>query len=296
MLTPLVLLALQSSYQDGFETRVSLDRFADGWERVTGPGYPGWNEAARVELAPGGGYALRLRTLGSAVAVRRAAAQAWAVDPARPWRLTARVKLSGLRRNAATAALRWLDRRGELVREDVSAPVTAEGAWAPLVLDVPFPPGDAATAQVVLRYGGPDVRGEALFDDVRLEPSTLLRLEPAGGGAAVFPSGARPRMRVTAFGLGAGDHVLLLRGVAAMGPLPIAPGTPLSVELPALAPGCHELRAAVEGGDGLSATAVETIAVLPADEPPGRRRWIGATFNPFTSEIPDPAALVRLGG
>ncbi|HYF01037.1 MAG TPA: NEW3 domain-containing protein, partial [Planctomycetota bacterium] len=36
--------------------------------------------------------------------------------------------------------------------------------------------------------------------------------------------------------------------------------------------------------------------VLPADEPPGRPRWIGATFNPFTSEIPDPAALVRLGG
>ncbi|HEX7901618.1 MAG TPA: hypothetical protein VF950_27920 [Planctomycetota bacterium] len=307
MLLTLALALAQERYDEDFENRQSLDVVYDHWERVRSPEHPAYNTLV-VELDPAGArsgrHVLRLVTRGGAVALRMTTRAAWRVDPARPYRLTVHARISGATRNAAAAAVEWLDRRHEILREDVSAPLAAAAEWTPIALDIPAPPPTAVWARVRLQYGGGDVRGECRFDALSLEATTRLEIAPAGRISPIFEPGTPIRFEITVRGLAAGEYRLTTRTRAAdgaeahrAGALAIRPDRPCLVEIPPHPPGYYDLIAEIAGPSGPEIRA-ESPLVVPNGWifRPRAPRWIGMSINLFSREVPDAAAFALLAG
>ncbi len=300
----LLALALQEPplrYAESFENRERLDVVYDHWERVHSPDHPAYNDIA-VDRDPAGSidglHLLRLSTRGGATAFQMSPRAAWRIDAGRPYRLSVSVRATGAVRNTATASLHWLDRKFNLLREDLSPPLIPGKSWTALTLDAPLSPADALWVRVRLEYAGGDVRGECRFDALALEPVVRLELAASGRRLPVFEPGAPIRFETAAYGLEPGAYTVTLRTEPhASAPAELRPGKPLRVELPPHDPGFYVLTAEVAGPKGVALRREAALVVPnPWRSRPPEARWIGASVNPFSRDLPDAAALAQLAG
>lgn len=288
-------LAAQEAWVEDFEEGLHAR-----WRKVESPEHPFYNRAEVVQdvgAAPSGSRYLRLVTQGGNVAVEIHPALAVPVDPQGAYRLRLRARLQGARRNAAWAGVTWRDPGGRPLAPPIRTPaLSGEDAWTELYLDLPEPPPEAASATILLAFEGPDVRGEAHFDLVRLERHIFYEIRPADRPHALYKPDERPRFRISARGLPAGERILrpALIGESGRRTLPeiaLRPEAPAaSLELPPLPPGPYRLE--------LAPDALAPLAVLP---PP----WPEASpaESPFTLRLdpnaplpPQTGTLLRAAG
>ena len=283
-------LALPQDFFDEFEGP------AGAWERVRSEEHPAYN---RVDAERG--Y-LRMVTQGGKTAVELSPEAAWTVDPARSYRLTLLARLEGTRRNAASASLFWRDAQlRPLGPPQRSVVLSSPGEWQELALEVPRVPAGAVRATIRLDFEGPDVRGEAGFDRLRLSACALVEVRPAGRDLPVFSPGERIALEATAHGIGAEALLeVLLRSAdgneSARTEWPVAAGVAARLELTPLKPGSYRVETtARRRGETLAARDFPLLVPNPA--------WLrsdaagyGARFDPSTVTYWGAGELVRLTG
>src|SRR5438105_4079361 len=112
-------------FLEDFEEPPSPDAICPGWERVRSPAHPAWNRIERVRGgAPSGEYFLRMTSMGGSTALQMMKENAWPIDPARSYRLSALVRIDVARRNIATVTVIWLDKQRAVVGEVPSLPAS----------------------------------------------------------------------------------------------------------------------------------------------------------------------------
>ncbi len=269
-----------------FDRSPSPGQVYEGWEPVRSSEHPAYN---RIEwVSEGGNGFVRLTTQGRKTALRMTPGTGWQVDPSLTYRLEARVRLSGTRRNEAVATLVWSDGASR-----TRGAVRGSGEWTEIQVEIRKVPGGARALAVELGFEGPDVRGTCDIDWVRLLRRPFVDIRPASGVFDSFPAG----VEITAGGLPAGEHPLRVRVLDGSGnekaPASshrIATGGTARVEFPSLEPGPYEVEARVEG----SAKKVPILVASPG--PPAEAPAFGAAINPYAQDLPAAAALVRLAG
>jgi hypothetical protein len=287
-------LPAQETWIEDFEQGLFLR-----WRKIESPEHPFYNRAEIAEeagAAPSGIRYLRLVTQGGKVGVEIHPAVAVPVDAQAAYRLRLWIRLQGARRNSAWGALAWRDSRGRPLAPPVRTPALAgQDVWTEVQADLPEPPPEAASATILLAFEGPDVRGEAHFDLVRLERRVFYDVRPVDRPHPVYEPAERPRLRIRARGLPPGEHALrpTLAGGTERRALPevlLRPdATPVPLELPPLPPGAYRLE--------LAPNVDTPLVVLP---PP----WPEASplENPFHLRLdaaslpPEPGALLRAAG
>lgn len=291
-----LVLFLQETWSEDFEENLS-----SRWRKIESPEHPFYNRAEVAEdlgAAPSGTHYLRLVTQGGKTAVELDPTRAVPIDPQAAYRLRLWARLQGSRRNAAYAALTWRDSRGHPLAPPARTPeLSGEDAWTELHLDLPEPPPEAAAATILLVFEGPDVRGEAHFDLVRLERRVLYEIRPADRPHAVYEPSERPRFRIHGRGLPAGESVLRpacatpaeRRSLPEVVLRPEEPAT--SVELPPLPPGAYRLELAPEAQVPFVVLAPPWPDADPAAAPPFLLR-----LDPSSPLPLHPGALLRAAG
>jgi hypothetical protein len=293
-------------YTEDFENPPLGGGIYDGWDRLISPLYPPYN---RITLerdsrrAHSGERFLSLVTQGGFTAFQMNPRGAWKIEPGRTYRLTVYARLTGTRRNAATASLVWLDRRFRPLRVDASSPLVGEAEWRPLGVEAAEAPEGALWVAVRLEFGGEDVRGECSFDSVRLNSPPGLAITPLDRRLPLFETPAKPRFRVVPTQLPLSRYWLetAVTGVsgAERAPRrrwPVLPGSELEVELPLEEPGAFTLQATLLGPTGpVLGASIPFLIVGPAwmpSEEPGH--LFGGLFDPGAQTYLDPAKLVQL--
>jgi hypothetical protein len=299
-------LAPGSDYTEDFENPPVQGGIYDGWERLLSPVYPPYNRIT-VERdsrrAHSGERYLSLVTQGGFTAFQMNPRGAWKIEPNRTYRLTVYARLTGTRRNAASASLVWLDRRFRPLRVDASPSLVEGGDWSPLVIEAAQAPEGALWVAVRLEFGGEDVQGECSFDSVRLDSPPGLSIAPLDLRLPVFETPARPRFRILPTQLPLGRYWLEIAATGDSGAerirrqrLPAIPGSELIVELPLEERGAYTLEATLLGREGpLLRASIPFLIVGPAWMPSGEPgRLFRGLFDPGAQTYVDPAKLVHL--
>ncbi len=297
---------LQEKSED-FEKRESLTVIYDGWEQVQTPDHPPYNDVSVVldaASAPSGNHYLRFRTQGGNTAFQMLKSNAWKIDPARSYRFSAYVRLTGTKSNAAFITLNWMDERYAAIQEDRSSALADAGAWTEMSVDIPRLPLETRWMTARLNFEGPDVRGECAFDKLQLGGQTRILIAPAGAGLPVFDRAAAPEYAVTVPALPEGEHTVELASrtlwnveTARSARTPIASNTPVTLKLPPHAPGFYEVRAEIRNGSGIvTQRTVPLIVPNPWVSPSPAARMFGGAFNPFTTGYVNPGGLATLAG
>jgi hypothetical protein len=234
---------------EDFETPV-----LDGWERDASDPYPPYNNARTVPdpAAKSGRQVLRMTTMGGPTAITR---HAWPVDPSRPFRLRVFVRLTGTKRNSASATIVWLNGDAERVASSKSASVTRPGAWTEVRVDVAKVPAGVAAASIRLDFDGDDVRGDCDFDDLRFGAVELLQVRPVGRAHAVFSPDEEMRVEFSLLGAPTGEVpvTLLLKsseGSEERRSFVLDGDSAATFDLRPLRPGVYELDASARGRRG----------------------------------------------
>lgn len=288
-------LAAQDAWIEDFEEGLHAR-----WRKIESPEHPFYNRAEVTEdlgAAPSGTHYLRLISQGGKTAVELDPTRAVPIDPQAAYRLHLWIRLQGTRRNAAYLALTWRGSRGRPLAPPVRTPeLSGEDAWTEVHLDLPDPPSEAAAATILLAFEGPDVRGEAHFDLVRLERRVLYEIRPADRPHAVYEASERPRFRIRGRGLPAGESVLRPACAAAerraLPEVVLRPEEPATlVELAPLPPGAYLLE--------LAPGAQAPFVVLPPPWPDADPADVPPFFFRLDPSAPfplHPGALLRAAG
>jgi hypothetical protein len=297
-MSPLALLIVLAQ-----ESSEDFEGPAGAWDRVRSDDHPAYNRVT-VEhdpaAAPSGARYLRLVSQGGNTAVELTPRAAWAVDPARAYRLSALARLTGTRRNTASVLLVFRDAGGGTLGAPVrSRLLSAAGGWRELSVEVPRVPPGAAAATVRLEFEGPDVRGEAGFDRITLTPGALLEVRPVGREWPVFEAGEKVEFAVTAYGVPGEAHLgLSIRTadgqVKARTEWPVPAGVPTPLELPALEAGSYRVEAVLSKGEERLASR-DFPLLVPNFAWRGRgAAWVGGVFDPSVVPPRGAGELARL--
>src|ERR1043166_1525794 len=173
---------------EDFEEAPPAEAIVAGWQRVASPHHPAWNRIERVrdpKDARSGEHYLRMTSLGGSTALEMQKERAWKVEPGHFYRLSALAKLKAAKRNIATLTAIWLDGNGAALSETASHPISGQGEWRELALDLPAPPESAAAIAIRLSFDGEDLAGECWFDRLVLRRPAIIRLFPAEGNLPV---------------------------------------------------------------------------------------------------------------
>jgi hypothetical protein len=295
-------------YLEDFEEPPARGTIYNGWERVSSPNHPAWNRIERVqdpEGARSGECYLRLTTQGGATAFQMQKKVAWAIDPARSYRLSALVRLTATQRNTATITISWLNRRFETLDEATSPPASGDGGWREVTVDLPTVPEGTVWAIVRLSFAGPDVRGECCFDRLMLTRPPRLSILPADRTLPIFDPTRPPRLNIVARELPEGHHEADVRLRAGDGRervlrrgLPVRDAAVVPVELPLLDPGMYTVIVSLSGPDRVPTD--RECPVLVAGRPwlahPRQSNLFGGSFDPFVRDYPDARGLAELAG
>jgi hypothetical protein len=262
-------------FRDDFERPV-----LEGWDRVASDLHPPYNVVELVRdpgSAKSGSQFVRFQSLGGFTALRRPLQDACPVDSTRAYRMTAYARLQDTRSDGASLSLTWVNGDGDVVAVTRSEPVRQTGNWVKLALDVAHVPEGAIGASPGLEFGGDDVRGRCDFDQVVLEATELIELEPVGRTSAVFDAGESPRFTLWLVGAAPGIHrvSVVLSGDAGVGErrivvLTIPDEAKVEVAFAPVPPGAHELVASLDGQDGERRFPV----LIP-------NPWVSAVETPF---------------
>ena len=284
----------QETWIEDFE-----DNLSSRWRKIESLEYPFYNRAEIAEeagAAPSGSRYLRLVTQGGKVGVEILPAAAVPVDPQGAYRLRLWIRLPGARRNSAWGALVWRDSRGDPLAPPARTPaLSGQDAWTEVQADLPEPPPGAAFATILLAFEGPDVRGEAHFDLVRLERRVFYDVRPVDRPHPVYEPAERPRLRIRARGLPPGEHAL--RPTLAVGTerraLPevlLRPdGTPVPLELPPLPPGAYRLE--------LTPNVDTPLVILAPPWPEASPETLPFCLHLDPAALPsEPSSLLRAAG
>lgn len=293
-------------YLEDFEDVPAKGSIYTGWERVASPLHPAWNRVEQVrepETARSGDSFLRFTTQGGATAFTMLKKIAWAIDPARSYRLSALVRLTATRQNIATLTISWLNRRFETIDETTSPPAAGDGGWHEIALDLPAVPPSTVWAVVRLGFEGPDVRGECCFDRLMLTRPPRLRIFPADRILPVFDPTRAPRLNIIARELAEGNHQaeVRLRGpdgketVLRRG-LQVRDGATVPFELPLLEPGAYTVVASLSGPDRVPIDRECPILIHGKSwlASPRQASLFGGSFDPFVRDYPDARGLSEL--
>ncbi|MBI2901695.1 MAG: hypothetical protein HYY17_16040 [Planctomycetes bacterium] len=309
-------VAAESAGQDskeGFEGRRSATEIHPGWESVRDSEHPSWNDVSVVDdtaSARSGDAFLRFRTRGGATAFQQRLKHAHMLAPERSYSLSVYVRIPPAapderpRANQASIEIRWLDRRGRLLRVDKSVGVATAPSWTSIFLEVAVAPAEAVWAQLRLCYDGPDVRGECDFDDLLFEGQPRIRIEPAGREIPVFRPGEPAVFRISVPTSVTGEPTLSLALRDALGRDVAAPRTRAlgerrsvteTFDLPGA--GYFELHVRLESEGALVGRKTSPVlAPEPARFPRRSGRALGVVFNPYRDRYHDVAALTELLG
>jgi hypothetical protein len=274
-----------------FDRPPSPGQLYGGWERVRSADHPDYN---RIEWNEAG--FIRLSTLGRMTSLQMAAAAAWEIEPAAPYRLSARVRLLGTERNGISVSLLWRDAELRMLDRTDSPVVRQAGGWTELAVEVRRIPERARRLAVRFDFGDSDVRGSCDIDHVRLLRRPSLELLPVGRPRPLFDS-LPAALEVRAIGLPAAERTLQVIVRDALGAevgsprsVPISPGEPSRIDLAPPGPGVYEVEARAAG---IRAT---TSILVGSPEPPSAGSPVGCLLAPSTRGLPSAAALVRMGG
>lgn len=292
---------------EDFENRLTLDIIYDGWEQVRSVDHPPYNLIEVVRDPAGarsGRHYLRMTTKGGYTAFRMLKSAAWKIDPARSYRFTGAARFTGATSNVVYMTLTWMNSRFETIQMDRTTVLPPVPSWTEFAVDVPRLSSDVRWLALQVNFEGRDVRGEAAFDRLVLRSQPRVLIAPADRKLPIYPAGTAPKLTVTAPGLPPGAHMLSITARTLEGAtpvpvihLPIASGTPVEAELPALPAGYYDLHAVVSGPSGPVAERVSPLIVPNAWTPaPASPRIFGGTFNPFSCLYPAAGEIARLAG
>jgi hypothetical protein len=245
----------------------------DGWERVSSDAHPPYNTVQTVQdpaSAKSGRHFLRMTTMGGSTGLVRSPRRAWPVDASRPYRLRVFVRLSGTKRNSASAAILWLNGDAERIAESKSAPVTRPGGWSEISIEVAHVPAGAVAASIRLDFDGDDVRGDCDFDRLRFGPVELLEVRRPH---PVFSPDEPAIVDLRLIGAPEGDHraTAVLKssdGKQERRNALLKQGEEATIEFGILAPGAYDLDVSVDGRDAKRSTTVVVCDPKPAERVP----------------------------
>lgn len=202
---------------DNLEMRTRTEIYS-GWETVRDDQHAPWRDMEVVaDAAKKDNYYLRIRTQGGDNSFQQVVKRSFEVSPERSYVFSAYVRIPPAkanekrRANAAVIEVRWLGRKGELLRADRSAPVRDAVDWTLVSIETVSVPAEAAWAQLRLNYEGSDVRGECHFDSLSFTSQPRVLVAPVDRDLPIYKPGERAEIRFRVPELGSGKPTLRYR-------------------------------------------------------------------------------------
>lgn len=199
-----LLALLAQGEREGFDGERTQTEVYPGWEVVRDDQHSIWTDMSLVETpSPKNGVRfLRITTQGGNNSFQQVVRRAYEVSPERSYVFSGYVRIpppgssEKRRSNAAVIEVRWLGRKGELIRADRSAPVRDAKDWTLVSIETVSVPPEAAWAQLRLNFEGSDVRGECHFDDLSFLSQPRILVEPVGRDLPIYRPGERTEIRL----------------------------------------------------------------------------------------------------
>ena len=201
--------AAAEEFHEPFEADIDNNGIPDFWARLSGPGYPRYNELTfpDPDRPHGGAASVRFRMHGGSAGLR--SQRLLAIDPGLVCELSGRVRTAGFDRNVAWVGVEWCDRTGSVLRTDRTDPVGGTtGDWSRVELRFEQSEPEARFVRLICMVEGSDLSGEAWFDDLRWTERIGLDAPAPGHPGRVFVEGEAVRLLVRAPSLGRGEYRL----------------------------------------------------------------------------------------